>query len=52
MYELLKDQYEMYGADVKPIKASAMYWIDYQLHAIEKLVDKHFIHFPFTKCNG
>ena len=41
MYELLKDQYEIYGAGVKPVKAPGVTWIDDQIRAMEKLVDKY-----------
>ena len=55
MYEILKDQYEMYGTSVKPVKASAMRWINYQLHAMDYqlhamlLVDKQFAQCPLKK---
>ena len=41
MYELLKDQYEMYGSGVKPVKATGTRWIDHRLRAMQKLVDKY-----------
>ena len=41
MYELIKDQYEMYGPGVKPVKASGTCWIDHRLHAMQKLVEKY-----------
>ena len=40
-HELLKDQCEMYGAGVRPVKTSGTCCINHQLDAIEKLVDKY-----------
>ena len=37
MYVLLKYQYEIYGAGVKPVQASGMHWIDNRLKAIYKM---------------
>ena len=41
LYPLLKDQYEMYGAGVKPDKATGTRWIDHKLRATQKVVDKY-----------
>ena len=41
MYTLLRDQYEMYGSGVKPVKASGIRWIDHRVRAMQNLVDKY-----------
>ena len=40
LYQILKDQFEYGGADIKPVKATGTRWIDYQLRAMQRLVDK------------
>ena len=41
LFKLLKNQYEFYGAGVKPIKATGTRWIDHKLRAMERVVDKY-----------
>ena len=40
LYEVLRDQFEMYGCGVRPLKAAGTRWIDHKLRAMERLVEK------------
>ena len=37
----MKDEFEMYGDDVKPVKATGTRWIDHRMRAMQRLVDKY-----------
>ena len=37
---MLRDQFEMYGFDIKPGKANGMRWLDHRLRAMQKLADE------------
>ena len=41
LYKLLKNQYEMFGAGVKPVKATGTRWIDHKLKVMERVVNKY-----------
>ena len=36
----MKDQYEFHGDGVRPVNATGTQWIDHNLRALERLVDK------------
>ena len=40
LHTLLRDQFEMYGFDIKPGKTNGTRWLDHRLRAMQKLVDK------------
>ena len=37
----MKDEFVMYGDDIKPVKATGTYWIDHRMRAMQRLVDKY-----------
>ena len=37
----MKDEFEMYGDGVKPVKATGTRWIDHRIRAMQRLVDKY-----------
>ena len=37
----MKDEFEMYGDGVKPVKATGTGWIDHRIHAMQRLLDKY-----------
>ena len=37
----MKDEFEMYGDGVKPVKATGTRWIDHRMRAMQRLVDKY-----------
>ena len=41
LYELLCPMYEMYGASIKPTKATGTRWIDHKLRAMRQVVNKY-----------
>ena len=53
----MKDEFVMYGDDIKPVKATGTYWIDHRMRAMQRLVDKYGLYcqhlqhaIPETKC--
>ena len=41
LYQIIKDEFEMYGDGVKPVKATGTRWIDHRMRAMKRLVDKY-----------
>ena len=37
----MKDEFEIYEGGIKPVKSRGTRWIDYQIRAIQCLVDKY-----------
>ena len=40
LYQILKKQFETYGKNIRPVKATGTRWIDHRIRAMEKLVSK------------
>ena len=40
LYMLLKGQFEMYSASVRPVKATGTRWIDHKLRAMDRFIEK------------
>ena len=40
LHDLLKEQFRMFGSDIRPTKAAGTRWIDHLIRAMRKLVDK------------
>ena len=41
LYELMKDKFEMYGGEIKPVQSTSTRWIDHQSCTMQNLVDKY-----------
>ena len=41
LYQLMKDEFEMYGGGIKPVKSIGTHWRDHQICAMQRLVDKY-----------
>ena len=37
----MKDEFEMYGGGIKPVKSTGTRWIDHRIRAMQRLVDKY-----------
>ena len=37
----MKDEFEMYGDDIKPVKATMTQWIDHRMQVMQRLIDKY-----------
>ena len=40
LYQLMKDQFEMYGDGIRPVKSTGTRWIDHRVRAMQRFVDK------------
>ena len=41
LYQLMKDEFEMFGGGIKPLKSTDPHWIDHRICAMQRLVDKY-----------
>ena len=41
LYQLLKDEYKMYGASIKLQWALGIRWIDHKMNSMRQLIDKY-----------
>ena len=41
LYQIMKDESEMYGDGVQPIKATGTRWEDHRMRSMQRLVDKY-----------
>ena len=41
LYQIMKDEFEMYGDDIKPVKATMTQWIDHRMQVMQRLIDKY-----------
>ena len=37
----MKDEFEMYGSGIKPVKFSSTRWVHHQIRAMQRLVDRY-----------
>ena len=44
LYQLLKNEYEVYGTSIKPQSALGMRWIDPKMNAMRQIIDKYTLH--------
>lgn len=51
LYQDLKDQFEMYGGGVKPVKSSGTRWIDHKVRAMGRVVEKFGLYVQHLKEN-
>ena len=40
----MKDEFEVYGGAIKPIKSTGTHWIEHRIRAMQRLVDKYGLH--------
>ena len=40
LYQVMKDEFEIYGGEIKPVKPTSTGWIDHRIRAMQCLVDK------------
>ena len=40
LYQILKEQFETYGNNIRPVKSTGTRWIDHRIRAMEKLANK------------
>ena len=40
LYQILREQFETYGKNIRPVKSTGTRWIDHRIQAMEKLVNK------------
>ena len=51
LYKDLKDQFEMYGGGVKPVKSNGTRWIDHKVRAMGRVVEKFGLYVQHLKGN-
>ena len=37
----MKDEFEMYGGGIKPVKSTGTFWINHQIRAMQHFIDKY-----------
>ena len=50
LHQMLKDEYEVYGASIKPQRALVTRWIDHKMNAMRQIINKYGLYVTFTKC--
>ena len=41
----MKDELEMYGDEIKPVKSTDTCWTDHRIHAMQRLIDKYGLYY-------
>ena len=49
LYKDLKDQLEIYGGRVKPVRSNGTRWIDHKVRAMGRVVEKFSLHLQHQK---